>query len=117
MPGPVLLRAGLAVLLALALPARAQLQRPITVLGLREGLPQGQVSTMLQDRRGHLWAGTYSGGLARYDGTAFSVFGRTEGLAGPHVRALLKTRAGPLDAFFAGLQAAPEASVAATSER
>ena len=99
MSGPVLLRAGLAVLLALlalALPARAQLQRPITALGLREGLPQGQVSTM--DRRGHLWAGTYSGGLARYDGTAFSVFGRTEGLAGPHVRALLETRAGPLDA-------------------
>ena len=46
--------------------------------GTDEGLPQGMVPAMLQDRSGYLWFGTKDG-LARYDGHGFQVFRRREG--------------------------------------
>src|SRR5690554_236338 len=44
-----------------------------------KGLPQSQVSTITQDDDGYLWIGTY-GGLARFDGNNFNIFGRNSGL-------------------------------------
>ncbi len=39
----------------------------------RDGLPQSSVMAMARDRRGYLWVGTQSG-LARFDGSAFTLF-------------------------------------------
>jgi signal transduction histidine kinase/ligand-binding sensor domain-containing protein/CheY-like chemotaxis protein len=44
---------------------------------LESGLPRDVVLTLLQDRKGYLWAGTESG-LARFDGAKFDVFRASE---------------------------------------
>lgn len=44
-----------------------------------EGLPQSQVTSMVQDEFGYLWIGTY-GGLSRFDGNNFTNFGKRNGL-------------------------------------
>ncbi len=41
--------------------------------GVDEGLPQSQVTAILQDRGGYLWVGTQNG-LARFDGRGFTPF-------------------------------------------
>lgn len=45
-----------------------------------DGLPQSQVSIMLEDNNGYLWIGTQGGGLARFDGREFKVFTTLDGL-------------------------------------
>jgi ligand-binding sensor domain-containing protein/signal transduction histidine kinase len=47
--------------------------------GLKQGLPQSQVRAINQDQDGFLWLGTF-GGLARFDGKQFDVFGVDDGL-------------------------------------
>lgn len=42
-------------------------------LGTEDGLAQGDVSSIMQDKRGFIWMGTQSG-LHRYDGHEFKVF-------------------------------------------
>lgn len=44
-----------------------------------KGLPQSQVTSITQDDAGYLWVGTI-GGLAKFDGTNFSKFGKNSGL-------------------------------------
>ena len=41
-------------------------------LSVDEGLPHTDVSSIVQDRDGYIWIGTYSG-LCRYDGTDMTV--------------------------------------------
>ena len=38
-----------------------------------EGLPQSQVSSIVQDNQGYLWIGTL-GGLAKFNGGEFTTF-------------------------------------------
>jgi signal transduction histidine kinase/ligand-binding sensor domain-containing protein len=45
----------------------------VRVWQVEDGLPQNQVTAVVQTRDGYLWAGTYSG-LARFDGVRFTVF-------------------------------------------
>jgi signal transduction histidine kinase/ligand-binding sensor domain-containing protein/DNA-binding response OmpR family regulator len=45
-----------------------------------DGLPQGQVMALHQDRRGYLWLGTY-GGLSRFNGHDFDTFTVDDGLS------------------------------------
>ncbi len=45
-----------------------------STLGTRDGLPNASVSGIAQDAQGFLWFGT-QGGLARYDGYSFKLFG------------------------------------------
>ena len=47
-------------------------------LGLTDGLPEGSVTSILQDRDGDLWFGTLDG-LCRYDGEAFTTFATADG--------------------------------------
>ncbi len=47
---------------------------------LADGLPQSQVSALLEDQNGYLWAGTQGGGLARFDGNEFKVYNTFDGL-------------------------------------
>ncbi len=45
-----------------------------------DGLPQSQVSMMVEDAYGYLWVGTQGGGLARFDGREFKVYTTLDGL-------------------------------------
>lgn len=60
-----------------------------------EGLPQESVWAIVQTKDGYLWIGT-GGGLARFDGVRFEVFGIQDGLPSMQVRALLGDRHGAL---------------------
>jgi ligand-binding sensor domain-containing protein/anti-sigma regulatory factor (Ser/Thr protein kinase) len=53
---------------------------PYRLYTLRDGLPQMQIWSMLQDSRGHLWIGT-KGGISRYDGEKFKNYSQVDGLA------------------------------------
>ncbi|HEX5218788.1 MAG TPA: two-component regulator propeller domain-containing protein [Verrucomicrobiae bacterium] len=63
--------------------------------GTEGGLPQNTVNTLVQTREGYLWLGT-QGGLARFDGVRFKVFGLAEGLPSIQVQALHEDRHGQL---------------------
>jgi ligand-binding sensor domain-containing protein len=60
------------LVLALAVPLKSQVL-PFEILGLKEGIPQSQVTALAQDREGYLWVGTW-GGLARFNGNEFKSF-------------------------------------------
>jgi diguanylate cyclase (GGDEF)-like protein len=70
------------ILLCMAAAGMASAQAPsprstppiFTTLGTSEGLPNASVSGVVQDSQGFLWFGT-QGGLARYDGYSFKLFG------------------------------------------
>jgi hypothetical protein len=69
-----------------------------------QGLLQNSVNAIVQGPDGHLWIGTF-GGLARFDGTSFSLIERTDS-AGRHVDRVLALAVGsdgalwlPLDAY------------------
>ncbi len=61
------------------------------------GLPQNSVSSIVQTRDGYLWLGTF-GGLARFDGVAFTVFDtvNTPGIKSNRIRALYEDAQGDL---------------------
>jgi len=60
-----------------------------------EGLPQESVWAITQTRDGYLWIGT-GGGLARFDGVRFEVFGIKDGLPSLQIRTLLEDHSGVL---------------------
>lgn len=43
------------------------------------------VVSMEVDRQGHVWAGTWGGGLSRFDGSGWKIYTTAEGLPGNHV--------------------------------
>lgn len=47
---------------------------------LEEGLPQSEVLTLTEDHLGYIWVGTNGGGLCRFNGKSFDVYGRKNGL-------------------------------------
>ncbi|MEW6467312.1 MAG: two-component regulator propeller domain-containing protein [Bacteroidota bacterium] len=51
------------------------------VYSIDEGIPQSQVHTIHQDKKGFLWFGTDGGGLTLYDGRQFKSYTTTEGLS------------------------------------
>lgn len=52
-----------------------------------EGLPQSQVSSIVEDDKGYLWIGTL-GGLGRFNGSGFVNFSTEEGLLNNTIRSL-----------------------------
>jgi ligand-binding sensor domain-containing protein len=84
------------LLIIAEVPLWAQVRSPAFVvehIGLKEGLPTGDIRTLLRDRQGYLWLGTDSG-LLRYDGFTFQPLTTTAAgqSIGP-VTALLEDRA------------------------
>lgn len=64
------------------------------IYSIDEGIPQSQVHTILQDKRGYLWFGTDGGGITRYDGKQFISFTTTEGLCNDLVYAMSEDKDG-----------------------
>ncbi|NVO09616.1 MAG: SpoIIE family protein phosphatase [Bacteroidales bacterium] len=60
-----------------------------TNYSLENGLPQSTIFTVFQDVRGYLWVGTESG-VARFNGSQFTVFDRSSGLPGNIVRSIVE---------------------------
>jgi ligand-binding sensor domain-containing protein/signal transduction histidine kinase len=90
-----------AALLCLAQVATADTNPPLQdafvcrAWGTEAGLPQNTVNTIVQTHDGYLWLGT-QGGLARFDGVRFAVYGLTHGLPSVQVRALCEDGEGNL---------------------
>ncbi|MCT4602920.1 MAG: ATP-binding protein [Marinifilum sp.] len=55
---------------------------------LEEGLPQSEVFSLIQDKKGNLWLGTNGGGISRFNGKEFISYDRRHGLADNNIRAL-----------------------------
>ncbi len=94
-----LLRSGAEVALGQSSPAtevRYQTnQFTCRVWDVEDGLPQNSITAILQTSDGYLWLGT-PGGLVRFDGTRFVVYGFSDGLPGLHIRTLFQDRQGAL---------------------
>ena len=58
------------------------------------GLGGVETQAILQDREGYLWFGTYSSGVSRYDGQAFKMFTKDDGLADNWIRSIYQDRDG-----------------------
>ncbi len=64
--------------------------------GLRDGLPQSQVTTLLEDQRGFLWVGTNTGGVARLGASGFRTFAGPQGLKALFIHTLLESPSGSI---------------------
>lgn len=69
--------------------------------GIPDGLPSLLISSIVEDREGHLWFGTWGGGVSRYDGRqdvgeTFTNFTTQDGLADDWVQSILEDREGGL---------------------
>jgi signal transduction histidine kinase/ligand-binding sensor domain-containing protein len=62
--------------------------------GLRDGLPQSQVTALLEDHRGFLWVGTNTGGMARLGASGFQAFGAAQGLKARFVQGMVEDGTG-----------------------
>jgi len=68
---------------------RQEIGRKFTHLTSRDGLPPGDVWSLLRDRSGDIWVGTEAG-LSRYDGRKFQNFTTDDGLVWNWVTALFE---------------------------
>lgn len=66
----------------------------IRTSGIDEGLPQAEVTHLLQDSRGHLLVATNGGGAALFDGIGFQVMGLSDGLPDGKVSCMATTPGG-----------------------
>ncbi|HRX00587.1 MAG TPA: two-component regulator propeller domain-containing protein, partial [Cyclobacteriaceae bacterium] len=62
----------------------------VQVFGVKNGLPQSQITSIYEDEVGYLWLGTRGGGLARFDGIQFKNYTRADGLGSNLVLSLTK---------------------------
>ena len=67
----------------------------LVVYSKRDGLPDGVMAVLLQDRSGTIWAGG-ANGLARFDGTRWKQVGLESGLPEMEVNSLYEDRSGRL---------------------
>ena len=68
-----------------------------TLITTEDGLPHNTVTSILEDRQGHLWFGTWGGGVSRYDGKAFTTFtNQNSQLINKQVYTMLEDRDGNL---------------------
>ncbi len=62
--------------------------------GLEDGLPQSQVTVLMEDRHGFLWVGTNTNGLARLAAGRFTPYGIAQGVQARSISDLMEDRAG-----------------------
>ncbi|MGM0547413.1 MAG: two-component regulator propeller domain-containing protein [Bacteroidota bacterium] len=63
---------------------------------VNKGLPHPKVHEIMQTSDGFIWAGTYGGGLAKFDGYNFQVFTNAEGLKDESVETMYEDSSGTL---------------------
>ena len=63
-----------------------------TNYSLEEGLPQSEVSSLIQDKNGNLWLGTNGGGLSRFNGQEFYSYNSNHGLADNNIQTLFQDK-------------------------
>lgn len=61
---------------------------------LAEGLPSSQILSLMEDRLGYLWIGTYGGGLVRFDGRDFITYTKKDGLVDNDVKTIVQDKFG-----------------------
>jgi len=61
-----------------------------------DGLALDKIACSYMDRAGHLWFGTWGGGVSRCDGTSFTTYTTAQGLAGSFVFSIAEDQAGHL---------------------
>ena len=71
---------------------------PYILYGAEDGLPQEDVSSVLQDRKGYMWFGTNSG-VVRYNGRDMEVFDTRKGMSDNSISDIKEDATGTL--FFA----------------
>ncbi len=59
-----------------------------------DGLATQETRTILQDRRGYLWFGTWGGGVSRYDGQTFTTYTRNDVIKSNIVFSMVEDRDG-----------------------
>ncbi len=80
------------LLLVLTLPLAA-VRYPFINYHSSDGLPQSNITALLQDKEGYIWIGTQAG-LGKFDGIRFETFTSREGLAGNYITDLEMDRDG-----------------------
>ena len=58
----------------------------------KDGLSNNIVLSILEDRSGNLWFGTYGGGVSKYDGKRFTNYTEKEGLINNDIRSILEDK-------------------------
>jgi len=59
-------------------------------------LPPGPLTDIFEDRAGNIWAGTWGGGVARYDSSTWKTFGVADGIANLNISKLFEDASGAL---------------------
>lgn len=54
-----------------------------------KGLSQNMVNTIIQDRQGYMWFGTWDG-LNQYDGYDFTIYNKLDGMSNPTINSILE---------------------------
>ncbi len=73
-------------------------QLPYVNYGANDGLPQEDIFSIFQDKKGYMWFGTNSGAV-RYNGREMTVFNHEQGLPGNSVRDIEQDSSGTM--YFA----------------
>lgn len=60
---------------------------------IKQGLPQSQVRSIMQDSHGYIWAGTLNG-LSRFDGRSFTNYDRRNGLLNNQINCITEYKEG-----------------------
>jgi ligand-binding sensor domain-containing protein/signal transduction histidine kinase len=71
-------------------------KRPLVVLTKEDGLSDGHIVALLEDREGDIWAGTRVGGVNRIKRRAMTAYGREQGLPGDAVVPITQDAAGDI---------------------
>ncbi|WP_170227993.1 two-component regulator propeller domain-containing protein [Vicingus serpentipes] len=65
-------------------------------LDVDQGMASSYVKSILEDKRGNLWFGTYGGGVSMYNGKTFTHFTEKEGLSNNSVLSIVEDKSGNL---------------------
>jgi len=83
-----------AITLALFLASETRGERlPIKSYSLADGMPHGQIPSIMQDSQGFIWFCTWNG-ITRFDGYGFTNYGTKDGLSQFGINDLKETRSG-----------------------